>query len=79
MTFLNNERERYKSLLDGEYGKLAVNLRDSIKKFNEKLRSCVELKTYIDSGMNQENLIVNRCRLQQKERLKFFEREKDIK
>lgn len=78
VTFLNSERERYKNLLDVEYSKLSINLRDSIKKFNEKLRNCVEFKTFIDSGMNQENLVVNRFRLKQNERLELLDDQENI-
>lgn len=77
--FLNSERERYKNQLDIEYSKLATNLKDSIKKFNQRLRDSIEYKMYIDSGMNQENLQVNRARLNHNERIKLFKKEQDIK
>lgn len=77
--FLNSERERYKNLLDVEYSKVACNLRDSIKKFNQKLHNSVEHKTYIDSGINQENLQINRQIVQQSQRLNLLQKEQTIK
>ncbi|XP_050507763.1 cilia- and flagella-associated protein 43 isoform X1 [Diabrotica virgifera virgifera] len=69
---LNGEREKYKNMLEVDFTKISTNLRDSIRKFNQKTKDCVEYKMYIDSGMNQENLRVNRARLCQNERIKLY-------
>ncbi|XP_050303153.1 cilia- and flagella-associated protein 43 [Anthonomus grandis grandis] len=75
---LNSEREKYKSLLEVEFGKLATNLRDSVRKFNLKLYDCTKYKFHIDSGMNQENLIVNRQRWIQNRRVDIDRKEREI-
>nr|CAH7727119.1 unnamed protein product [Callosobruchus chinensis] len=62
VAFLKSERERYKNILDGEFTKIAVSVRDSIRKFNQKVKETVEYKMLIDSGMNHESLRVNRFR-----------------
>lgn len=75
---LKTEREKYKSLLEVEFGKLSLNLRDSIRKFNQKLYDCTKFKFYIDSGMNQENLMVNRQRVIQNGRIELDATEKNV-
>ncbi|XP_019756358.2 cilia- and flagella-associated protein 43 [Dendroctonus ponderosae] len=75
---LKTEREKYKSLLEVEFGKLSLNLRDSIRKFNQKLYDCTKFKFYIDSGMNQENLMVNRQRVIQNGRIELDATERNI-
>ncbi|XP_076260442.1 cilia- and flagella-associated protein 43 [Rhynchophorus ferrugineus] len=75
---LKTEREKYKTLLEAEFVKLATNVRDSIRKFNQKLYECTRYKFYIDSGMNQENLQVNRARFNQNKRIKLDEQEAQI-
>ncbi|XP_060535582.1 cilia- and flagella-associated protein 43 [Cylas formicarius] len=75
---LNVDREKYKSLLETEFSKLSTGLRDSIRKFNRKLYECTKFKFYIDSGMNQENLQVNRARVNQNLRIEIDEKERNI-
>lgn len=77
--FLCNERERYKTMLEVEFNKISLSLRDSIRKFNQKLKDTVEYKMYVDSAMNQENLRVMRARLTQFERIKLYQKEDRIK
>ncbi|KAL1501408.1 hypothetical protein ABEB36_006732 [Hypothenemus hampei] len=72
---LNTDREKYKSLLEVEFIKLSVNLRETIRKFNLKLYDCTKYKFHIDSGMNQENLNVNRQRVIQNGRIELEEKE----
>ncbi|XP_057663205.1 cilia- and flagella-associated protein 43 [Diorhabda carinulata] len=75
---LNIEREKYKNILEVDFTKITTSLRDSIRKFNQKTKDCVEYKMYIDSGMNQENLRINRARSIQNERLRLFDKEESI-
>ncbi|KAJ8927378.1 hypothetical protein NQ314_020153 [Rhamnusium bicolor] len=79
VAFLHSERERYKKLLDAEFTKIATNLRDNIRKFNQKLKDCLEFKMRLDSGLNQENLKVNRVRWKHNERIKLYQKEEMIK
>nr|CAI5834168.1 unnamed protein product [Callosobruchus analis] len=75
VAFLKSERERYKNILDGEFTKIAVSVRDSIRKFNQKVKETVEYKMVIDSGMNHESLRVNRSRDNEDCRINLFEKE----
>ncbi|CAG9769685.1 unnamed protein product [Ceutorhynchus assimilis] len=75
---LQSDRHKYKSLLQDEFQKLSVNLRDSIKTFNRKLSESNNLKFHVDSGMNQQNLIVNRQIIKQKQRIEISQMEQDI-
>lgn len=78
MAQLKTEREKYKSLLEAEFVKMSVSLRDAIRKFNWKLYECTRFKYHIDSSMNQENMIVNRQRVVQQARIEIDEKEKTI-
>ncbi|XP_030768231.1 cilia- and flagella-associated protein 43 [Sitophilus oryzae] len=78
VVFLKAEREKYKTLLEVDYAKLSTNVRDTIRRFNQKLYECTRYKFYIDSGMNQENLQVNRARFQQNHRIILDEIEAGI-
>lgn len=55
-----SERERYKVLLDAEYGKVAQAVRESVKKFNNRLDELFILKLKIDSSICQYSLRSNR-------------------
>ncbi|CAH1176208.1 unnamed protein product [Phaedon cochleariae] len=78
VAFLNSERERYKNMLDVDFTRQSLLLRDAIRKFNQKVRDTVEYKMYIDSGMNQENLRINRARNLQNERIKIYVKEDNM-
>lgn len=78
MAQLKTEREKYKSLLEAEFIKLSLSLRDAIRKFNWKLYECTRFKYYVDSSMNQENMIINRQRVVQQARIDIDEKEKNI-
>ncbi|CAH1968983.1 unnamed protein product [Acanthoscelides obtectus] len=75
VAFLKSERERYKNILDGEFSKTAVSVRDSIRKFNQKVKETVEYKMVIDSGMNHESLRVNRSRDNEDCRISIYAKE----
>lgn len=59
VAFLNSERERYRNILDTDFTKTSIALRDSIRKFNNKVAKTAEFKLLCDGCMNQENLFVN--------------------
>ncbi|VEN41838.1 unnamed protein product [Callosobruchus maculatus] len=75
VAFLKSERERYKNILDSEFTKIATSVRDSIRKFNQKVKETVEYKMLIDSGMNHESLRVNRSRDNEERRIALFAKE----
>lgn len=56
MTFLHSERERYKVLLETDYGKVTLNVRESVKKINARIDELFLLKLKIDSAINQFRL-----------------------
>lgn len=76
VAFLDSERERYKVLLDAEYGKVAQNVRESVKKFNGRLDELFLLKLKIDSALNQYNLRMYRKRLHYHNEIVMLENER---
>ncbi|KAJ8982465.1 hypothetical protein NQ317_000423 [Molorchus minor] len=77
--FLNSERERYKNLLDVEFTKLTTMSRDSIRKFNQKVKDTEEIKMHIDSALNQDNLRINRIRWHEFTRCLHHKKEHEIR
>ncbi|XP_034195521.2 cilia- and flagella-associated protein 43 [Osmia lignaria lignaria] len=54
--FLQEERERYKRMLETEYVRVMGLLQEGIDKFNEKLNELFKLKMNIEAAINQMNL-----------------------
>ncbi|RZB40350.1 WD repeat-containing protein 96 [Asbolus verrucosus] len=73
--FLSNERERYKTMLRAEYGKLSNTVREHIRKFNGKLSDLLNLKLQVDSAISQETFKINRMKLFQHSRMILIKRE----
>lgn len=63
VVFLNSERERYKVMLEAEYGKLANLVREAIRKFNTRLDEIFMTKLKVDSSINHQSLRMHRKRL----------------
>lgn len=76
--FLNNERQRYKKMLEAEYIKICNNLRDSTKKFNRRLADCIITKLQVDSSIRQENLKMSRLRLINNRRIAANKKEVEL-
>jgi hypothetical protein len=76
--FLNSERERYKTLLRGEYSKVSHSVRENIRKFNGRLSDLLLLKLQVDSSLIQESLKINRLKLFQHTRKLMFLQEQTI-
>jgi hypothetical protein len=76
--FLNSERERYKTLLRAEYGKVSHAVRENIRKFNGRLSDLLLLKLQVDSALTQESLKINRLKLFQHTRKLMFLQEQTI-
>ncbi|KAJ8921824.1 hypothetical protein NQ315_008456 [Exocentrus adspersus] len=79
VAFLNSERERYKNMLEAEFTKVTVAIRDQIRKFNQKVRDTIDYRMQIAATINQENLKINRIRLMEDQRLEVFARKEGIK
>lgn len=78
VAFLNSERERYRNILDADFTKTSISLRESIRKFNIKLAGLVEYRFLVASSMNQENFIINRQRMKQYERINTLKEANNI-
>lgn len=77
IVFLESERERYKILLEAEYGKVAQSVREGIKKFNGRLDELFSLKLKIDSALDQYSLRTHRKRLHYYREIVVSEKEKE--
>ncbi|XP_066139211.1 cilia- and flagella-associated protein 43 isoform X2 [Euwallacea fornicatus] len=75
---LKADREKYTNLLEMEFITLSTGLRDTIRKFNQKLHDCTTYKLYIDSGINHENLIINKQLHIQNQRIQIQKKEREI-
>ncbi|XP_017769333.1 PREDICTED: cilia- and flagella-associated protein 43 [Nicrophorus vespilloides] len=62
VVFLASERERYRVILQTEYTKLSSQLRDNVKKFNDRLQELMILKIQVESANTNEMLRANRLR-----------------
>ncbi|KAK4881574.1 hypothetical protein RN001_004893 [Aquatica leii] len=76
--FLHSERERYKKLLEVEYGKIGNNIRDGIKKFNKKLEDTFLTKLLAESSIKQESLKMSRQALTNHNRILLNKAELDM-
>ncbi|XP_043526781.1 cilia- and flagella-associated protein 43-like [Frieseomelitta varia] len=54
--FLMEERERYKRMLEAEYGRVMELLKEGIDKFNDRLNDLFHLKINVEAAINQLHL-----------------------
>lgn len=59
------------NMLYAEYAKLSYTTREGMKKFNERLADLFQIKTSVDMGLVQQNLLVSRYRTRQHKRKTF--------
>ncbi|CAK9809620.1 Cilia- and flagella-associated protein 43 [Anthophora quadrimaculata] len=77
--FLQEERERYKRMLEAEYWKVMSLLQEGIDKFNGKVNDLFRLKIKIDSAINQLYLRYIRGWMLIHRRMKSLREEDDLK
>lgn len=77
VAFLMSERQRYKNMLEAEYTKLADSYRESVKKFNQRLRELLILKLKVDTALRQESLRLQHTQIYSQIRLKLDEKEQE--
>lgn len=73
--FLQEEREKYKTMLYAEYGKLSNVLQEGIKKFNARLSDFLLTKIKVQSATDQEKLRIHRVRLKNHKRMALQKQE----
>ncbi|XP_076766960.1 cilia- and flagella-associated protein 43-like [Xylocopa sonorina] len=77
--FLIEERERYKRMLEAEYGKVVGLLNEGIDGFNRKLEELFRLKLNIEAAVNQLSLRYIRGWLLIRRQIKCLEKEDELK
>ncbi|CAL7945361.1 unnamed protein product [Xylocopa violacea] len=77
--FLTEERERYKRMLEAEYGKVMGLLNDGIDRFNGKLEELFYLKLNVEAAVNQLSLRYIRGWLLIRNQRKCLEKEDELK
>lgn len=77
VTFLISERQRYRNMLEAEYSKLSEVTRESVRKFNQRLRDLLLFRLKIESIRCQEVLRLQRMDKYLYERIKFEQTEKE--
>lgn len=75
--FLESERLRYKRMLVAEYANSGNMVRESVKKFNNRVEELLLLKIKIESAIGQENLKINRLRLRNFHRVEMNKAERE--
>ncbi|XP_076388248.1 cilia- and flagella-associated protein 43 [Megachile rotundata] len=77
--FLEEERKRYKRMLEAEYVKVMGLLREGIDKFNDKLNRLFQLKMNVEAAINQMNFRYVRGCTQIYNRTKSLHEEDEMK
>ncbi|KAG7197932.1 hypothetical protein KM043_016169 [Ampulex compressa] len=76
---LQQERERYKRILESDYAKISGLLQEGIDKFNAKVEDLFQLKIKIESALHQLNLRYIRGHLRILKKAKLLEEEEQVK
>ncbi|KAK3911323.1 Cilia- and flagella-associated protein 43 [Frankliniella fusca] len=58
-----NERQHYRKILESDYRRVKHTLKDSLRKFEEKLLDFFNLKLRVEASCTQQTLQILRCRL----------------
>lgn len=75
VTFLMSERQRYKNMLEAEYGKIKETVNDTVRKFNSRLRDLLLLKLKVEAARKQQILRLQNRQLFALGRMKIKEKE----